>query len=129
MIVLIVVIVVLVVLAILLALGFNHLVRLRNETEAGWSNIDDQGHLMLKASRRLMDTPALAGGTDEGRNGLFEACNTISTLKYEGKEGVGRIVIARRGHPSIRVDLTLTFNSHSLNAHVFSFVTIPARGE
>jgi LemA protein len=39
---LIVVIVVLVILAILLTLAFNHLVRLRNETEAGWSNIDVQ---------------------------------------------------------------------------------------
>jgi LemA protein len=40
--VLIVVIVIVVVLALLLALAFNHLVRLRNETQAGWSNIDVQ---------------------------------------------------------------------------------------
>jgi LemA protein len=42
MVVLIVVIVVVVVLLLLLALAFNHLVRLRNETQAGWSNIDVQ---------------------------------------------------------------------------------------
>ncbi len=41
MVVLIVVIVV-VVLLLLLALAFNHLVRLRNETQAGWANIDVQ---------------------------------------------------------------------------------------
>jgi LemA protein len=42
MVVLIVVIVVVVVLLLFLALAFNHLVRLRNETQAGWSNIDVQ---------------------------------------------------------------------------------------
>jgi LemA protein len=40
--VVIVVIAVVVVLLLLLALAFNHLVRLRNETEAGWANIDVQ---------------------------------------------------------------------------------------
>ena len=39
---LIVVVVVVVVLLLFLALAFNHLVRLRNETQAGWSNIDVQ---------------------------------------------------------------------------------------
>jgi LemA protein len=38
----IVVVAVVVVLLVLLALAFNHLVRLRNETEAGWANIDVQ---------------------------------------------------------------------------------------
>jgi LemA protein len=42
MVVLIVVIVVVAVLLLFLALAFNHLVRLRNETAAGWSNIDVQ---------------------------------------------------------------------------------------
>jgi len=40
--VVIVVVVVAVVLLLFLALAFNHLVRLRNETEAGWANIDVQ---------------------------------------------------------------------------------------
>ena len=75
---------------------------------AGWSNIEDEEHLMLKASKRLMYTPAVAGGNDQGLHGLFEACNTLSTLKYEGKEGLGRIVIARRDHPNIQVDFALT---------------------
>jgi LemA protein len=42
MLIVIVVVVVVVVLLLVLALAFNHLVRLRNETEAGWSNIDVQ---------------------------------------------------------------------------------------
>jgi hypothetical protein len=75
---------------------------------AGWYNIEDKEHLMLKAAKRLMYTPAVAGGNDQGLHGLYEACNTLSTLKYEGKEGVGRIVIARRDHPSIDISLTLS---------------------
>ncbi len=42
MVALIVVLVVLAILGLLLVLAFNRLVRLRNETEAGWSNIDVQ---------------------------------------------------------------------------------------
>lgn len=42
MLIVIVVVAVAVVLLLLLALAFNHLVRLRNETQAGWSNIDVQ---------------------------------------------------------------------------------------
>jgi len=42
MVVVIVVVVVAVVLLLVLAFAFNHLVRLRNETRAGWSNIDVQ---------------------------------------------------------------------------------------
>ncbi len=42
MVVVIVVVAVVVVLLLLLALAFNRLVRLRNETEAGWANIDVQ---------------------------------------------------------------------------------------
>ncbi len=75
---------------------------------AGWSNIEDKEHLMLKAAKRLMYTPAVAGGNEQGLHGLYEACNTLSTLKYEGKEGVGRIIIARRDHPSIDIRLTLS---------------------
>jgi DisA bacterial checkpoint controller nucleotide-binding len=74
---------------------------------AGWHNIQDKEHLMLKAAKRLMYTPAVAGGNYQGLHGLYEACNTLSTLKYEGKEGVGRIVIARRDHPCVEANLRL----------------------
>jgi hypothetical protein len=74
----------------------------------GWYNIEDKEHLMLKAAKRLMYTPAVAGGNDQGLHGLYEACNTLSTLKYEGKEGVGRIVIARPDHPCLDIKVTLS---------------------
>jgi DisA bacterial checkpoint controller nucleotide-binding len=75
---------------------------------AGWHNIEDKVYLVLKAAKRLMYTPAVAGGNDHGLHGLYDACNTLSTLKYEGKEGVGRIVIARRDHPNLDIKLTLS---------------------
>ena len=40
--VVVIVVIVVVVLLLFLALAFNHLVRLRNETQAGWANIDVQ---------------------------------------------------------------------------------------
>jgi DNA integrity scanning protein DisA with diadenylate cyclase activity len=75
---------------------------------AGFEIIEDQDHLMLKAAKALMKTPAVAGGNEEGLRGLFDACNNLSTLKYEGKEGVGKLVFARPGHPQVHVDVTLT---------------------
>jgi hypothetical protein len=76
---------------------------------AGVSNIRDQDYLFLKASKRLMTTTAaVAGGSHFAVQGLFDACNTLSTLKYEGKDGVGRIVFARPKHPHVQVDLALS---------------------
>lgn len=33
--------------------------------------------------------------------GLFEVCNLISSLPYEGAQPAGRLVLARRGHPAV----------------------------
>src|SRR5947209_13729776 len=69
MVVVIVVVAVVVVLLLLLALAFNHLVRLRNETEAGWANIDVQ----LKRRNDLIPNlvEAVKGYAAHERN-LFE---------------------------------------------------------
>ena len=37
----------------------------------------------------------------EGMHGLFNSLNTISSLRYEKAPGAGRLVIARKGHPSV----------------------------
>ena len=52
-----------------------------------------------------MYTAAIAGQNDDGLHGLFERCNELSTLPYEGKPGQGRIAIARVGHPNIETML------------------------
>jgi len=39
-------------------------------------------------------------------HGLFEPCNTIASLRYEGAEGEGSIVIARKNHAAIDQHVT-----------------------
>jgi hypothetical protein len=75
---------------------------------AGWGNIKDQENLLLRAAKGLMYTPAVAGGNEDGLHGLFDACNNLSTLRYEGKEGVGRLVFARSDHSGVRREVTLS---------------------
>ncbi len=74
---------------------------------SGFRIISEDEELLRGAAKELMYGPAWAGGNLHDLHGLFEACNTISTLKYEGKEGVGRLVLARPDHPALRVDLEL----------------------
>jgi DNA integrity scanning protein DisA with diadenylate cyclase activity len=68
----------------------------------------DPEEIVRAAGKRFMYTPALAGGEIEGLHGLFDACNMISSLRYEGAEGIGRMLIARRGHPNIQERLRLS---------------------
>ena len=71
----------------------------------------DRGYeeIIRAAGKRLMYTPVYAGaGVYEGFWGLFEACNVISSLKYEGEEGTGKMLIARREHPNVEVAVALT---------------------
>lgn len=74
---------------------------------ASFRIIDEDEELLRRAAKQLMYGPAWAGGDVHGLHGLFDACNAISTLKYEGKEGVGRLVLARPEHQALRIDLKL----------------------
>jgi len=68
----------------------------------------ESGEIIRSAGRRLMYTPAWAGVEFDGLHGLFSACNTIASMKYEGVEGIGSILIAHKNHPNIEILLTLT---------------------
>ena len=57
--------------------------------------------LLRSAGKTFLDTPAQALGLDPATTKLFATCNTISSLRYEGAEGVGKVLLARRGHPNI----------------------------
>src|SRR5262249_36019487 len=81
----------------------------RPDPGAGGKIVEEDEELLRRAAKELMYGPAWAGGNVRGLHGLFEACNAISTLKYEGKEGVGRLVFARPEHPALRIDLQLLF--------------------
>jgi DNA integrity scanning protein DisA with diadenylate cyclase activity len=64
--------------------------------------------LLRSAGKALLDTPAQALGVDPENVQLFATCNTISSLRYEGAEGVGKMLLARRGHPNIEEIFALT---------------------
>lgn len=58
--------------------------------------------VLRSAGRSLMVTPEFAADrTSIGS--LFEGCNQVSALRYEGSAGRGRMVVARRGHPALHV--------------------------
>ena len=64
--------------------------------------------LLRAAGKTLLDTPAQALGFDPATTKLFATCNTISSLRYEGAEGVGKLLLARRHHPNIEEVFALT---------------------
>ncbi|MBC6990812.1 DNA integrity scanning protein DisA nucleotide-binding domain protein [Hymenobacter sp. BT491] len=64
--------------------------------------------LIRAAGKLFMDTPAQALGMDPATAKLFATCNTISSLRYEGAEGVGKLILARRRHPNLEEVFALT---------------------
>ena len=64
--------------------------------------------LLRSAGKTFLDTPAQALGFDPATAKLFTTCNTISSLRYEGAEGVGKLLLARRGHPNVEEIFALT---------------------
>lgn len=64
--------------------------------------------LLRAAGKLLMDTPAQALGMSPAAAKLFTTCNTISSLRYEGAEGVGKLLLARRRHPNLEEVFALT---------------------
>lgn len=63
--------------------------------------------LIREAGRQFMYTASQAGGNFDGLHGLYDACNTIASLKYEGEEGLGALVIGSQNHPNIKLTLQL----------------------
>jgi hypothetical protein len=61
--------------------------------------------LLRAAGKRFCYTAAAAGKDFYGLHGLFEACNVISSLRYEGAEGAGHLVIAQKDHPALDVQI------------------------
>ncbi|WP_052695169.1 diadenylate cyclase [Hymenobacter sp. AT01-02] len=64
--------------------------------------------LIRAAGKLFMDTPAQGLGMNPSATKLFATCNTISSLRYEGAEGVGKVLLARRGHPNLSEVFALT---------------------
>jgi len=63
--------------------------------------------LLRESAQQFMYSISSAGENFEGLHGLYDTCNTIASLRYEGAEGLGKMVIAKRDHPNIRFTLQL----------------------
>lgn len=63
--------------------------------------------LVSKAGHDFMTTVSMAGQHPNSLHVLYDACNTISSLKYEGAEGFGKMVIAPKSHPNVKMSLEL----------------------
>ncbi len=86
-------------------------VKALSEPEPGASFIvrpRESEELLRSAGKTFLDTPAQALGLDPATTKLFATCNTISSLRYEGAEGVGKMLLARRGHPNVEEIFALT---------------------
>ncbi|MCC2548388.1 DNA integrity scanning protein DisA nucleotide-binding domain protein [Hymenobacter sp. BT175] len=68
----------------------------------------DTDEIIRAAGKLLMDTPAQDLGVDPATAKLFNTCNTISSLRYEGAEGVGKLLLAKRYHPNLEEVFALT---------------------
>jgi len=78
------------------------------------SYLRDHGNEALRqAGYWLMKTPEKASG-DHGPVGLFHACNVISSLRYEGSESLGRMILSTKDHPNVETSIHLQ-NVISLN--------------
>lgn len=64
--------------------------------------------VLRKAGNRLMEAPNFATNSFGGLYGLFNACNYIASLSYEGAESVGGMIIAHAGHPNVSTTIQLS---------------------
>ena len=81
---------------------------LKNKPQSDFNVLaKSRDELVSKAGHDFLTTISLAGQNPSGLHVLFDACNTISSLKYEGEEGFGKMVIAHQYHPNVKVTMLL----------------------
>jgi len=84
---------------------------------AGQSGSVEPSAVFLTSGRGGQSSPVVvqAGSSDAAKNmsatagawALFDACNAISAMRYEGGEAVGRMLICRPTHPALDIKLAL----------------------
>lgn len=62
---------------------------------------NSQEEILKKAASGILEAHVFAGGGMRGLYGLFNACNYIASMKYEGADSKGGMIIAREYHPNI----------------------------
>lgn len=67
----------------------------------------DTDEIMKRSGKNFMYTVSSKGDNFEGLHGLFDACNIISSLKYENEPVFGKMIIAPIKHDNVRITLKL----------------------
>jgi len=82
------------------------------------SMVDADPEEIIRAAGRLVsDAPAIAGQRDLKQQGLWHACNTISSLRYEGASSSGQLIISAPDHAGIVKRVTFR-RAVPINDHV-----------
>lgn len=75
----------------------------------------DAKSLLRRAGATFTHTVEYAGKTQDpqdilmyGPLELYESCNVISSMHYEGTAGIGHLVVSERNHPVVNVDVELS---------------------
>lgn len=87
---------------------YSYSTPLKNISE-GRLSFHGRGHedeLLREAGSWLMRTTERAIG-DHGSISLFHACNAISSLRYEGSESVGRMIVSSPDHLNVNISVHL----------------------
>jgi hypothetical protein len=67
----------------------------------------DAAEIVRGGGRRLMTFPIAAAGRERDPSGVFSSLDIISSQRYEGEVGSGRLVLARRGHENLAATISL----------------------
>lgn len=65
----------------------------------------DEKNLRKNAGNNFFYSVSCKGDSGDGGFGLFDSINNISSLKYESEDAFGSIIIARKNHPNIHLDI------------------------
>lgn len=69
-----------------------------------------KGEILRAAGKRMIASTAQRADSfdnQEGREeGLFDACNGMSSLRYEGVGSVGHVILARAEHPAVKSEVS-----------------------
>ncbi|RDY57929.1 diadenylate cyclase [Flagellimonas nanhaiensis] len=74
----------------------------------GFEAINRRPEEMLRESgKQFMYTISSIAENMEGLHGLYDACNAIASMRYEGAEGLGKLAVAAKDHMNLRLTLEL----------------------
>lgn len=89
----------------------------RRNPGASWGRPHRPADELLRAAGQVFAmTVGFAGGDIEAGHRLFDACTTIAALLYEGSESRGSVLLCRKGHSNVQVQVAFK-NPISVSQH------------